>query len=165
MKISINMTRNDLFRYSVYNSFSGMMGLFNVIWTVVWIAAFIVSFSVPGYSLVHRLAMIFCIMLFTVIQPCVIWRRTGKQAKTKGFTETIHLTLGEKIHVEQGEAEGDLEWKQVRKVIRLKTMFILDMGYGRAYLLPNDSIEGREEELIAVLKAKMPKTKMKGLKA
>ena len=165
MKISINMTRKDLFTYSVYNSFSGMMGLFNVIWTVVWIAAFAVSFSVPGYSPVHRLAMIFCVMLFTVIQPCIIWRRTGKQAKTKGFTETIHLTLGEKIHVEQAEASGDLEWKQVRKVVRLKSMYILDMGYGRAYLIPNVSIDGREEELITVLKMKMPKTKMKGLRA
>ena len=165
MKISINMTRKDLFAFSIYNSFSGMMGLFNVIWTVVWMAAFVVSFSVPGYSLVHRLAMIFCVLLFTVIQPCVIWRRTGKQAKTKGFAEPIHLTLGEKIHVEQGEAEGDLEWKQVRKVVRLKNLFIFDMGYGRAYLIPNVSVEGREEELIAVLKEKMPKTKLKGLKA
>lgn len=165
MKISINMTRKDLFAFSVYNSFSGMMGLFNVIWTVVWMAAFVVSFSVPGYSLVHRLAMVFCVMLFTVIQPCVIWRRTGKQAKTKGFTETIHLTMGDKLHVEQGEASGDLEWSQVRKVKRLKSMYILDMGYGRAYLIPGASVEGREEELEAVLKEKLPKTKTKGLKA
>ena len=165
MKISINMTRKDLFTFSVYNSFSGMSGLFNVIWTVVWIAAFVVSFSVPQYQLVHRFAMIFCAMLFTVIQPCVIWRRTGRQAKTDAFKQTIYLTLGEKILVEQAEASGEIEWKQVRKVVRLKSMYILDMGYGRAYLLPNASVEGREEELIAVLREKLPKTKMKGLKA
>ena len=109
--------------------------------------------------------MIFCAMLFTVIQPCVIWRRTGKQAKTEAFNKTIHLTLGDKIFVEQAEASGEIEWKQVRKVVRLKSMYILDMGYGRAYLLPNASVEGREEELIAVLKEKLPKTKTKGLKA
>ena len=67
--------------------------------------------------------------------------------------------------MEQAEASGEIEWKQVRKVVRLKSMYILDMGYGRAYLLPNASVEGREEELIAVLKEKLPKTKTKGLKA
>lgn len=165
MKLSINMTRKDLFLFSVYNSFCGMSGLFNIIWTIVWMAAFVVSFGMPGYRLVHRLAMFFCMLLFIVIQPCVIWSRTGRQAKTEAFTNTIELTLGDKILVEQSGASGEVEWTQVRKVVRLHDMFVLDMGYGRAYLIPDISVEGREAEFAALLKEKMPGKKLKGLKA
>lgn len=165
MKISINMTRKDLFVYSIYNSFSGMKGFFNIAWTLVWIAALAVSFNVPEYQPARRIGMLVCIMLFTVIQPVMIWRRTGRSAKTKTFTQTIHLTLDDKLLVQQAEASGELEWKQVRKVIRLKNMYVLDMGYGRAYLIPKRSIEGREEEFLAVLCDKIPKNRRKGLKA
>lgn len=165
MKISINMTRKNLFTFSVYNSFCGMSGLFNIIWTVVWMAALIISFGVPEYRLVHRLAILFCTMLFVVIQPCVIWRRTGRQAKTEAFSKTIYLTLGDKILVEQDGASGEIEWNQVRKALRLREMYVLDMGYGRAYLIPDVSVEGREEEFLSVLQERMPKKKMKGLKA
>lgn len=165
MKLSINMTRKDLFVFSVYNSFSGISGLFNIIWTIAWAAALIVSFRMPEYHLIHRLAMLFCVMLFPVIQPCVMWSRSEKQSKTLAFTTTIDLTFGEEILVDQAGATGEISWEQVRKVVRLKSMYILDMGYGRAYLIPNRSVEGQEEEFLAILKEKMPKKRLKGLKA
>ena len=44
-------------------------------------------------------------------------------------------------------------------------MFIKDMGYGRGYLIPNESIQGREQELVDMVKKQLPETKTKGLKA
>jgi len=39
------------------------------------------------------------------------------------------------------------------------------MGYGRGYLIPNESIKGREQELVDFVKNQLPETKTKGLKA
>ena len=44
-------------------------------------------------------------------------------------------------------------------------MFIMDMGSGRAYVIPNESIQGREQELVDLVKKQLPETKTKGLKA
>lgn len=165
MKISINMTRKDLFIYSLYNSYSGLKGLFNVAWTLAWIVMFATNFGTSEDTLVSRMLMLFCILLFTVINPAMIWSATGKQAKTSAFKETVELTLDDKIVVEQLFSTGELEWQFVKKIIRLKSMYVIDMGFGRAYLIPNAAIEGREEKFVQLLKEKLPETKTKGLKA
>ena len=72
-----------------------------------------------------------------------------------GFSTPVNLTLtDEKIAVEQAGVEGEILWSQVWKAARIPSMFILKVGPSHAYLLPNAAVEGREEELLALLKEK-----------
>ena len=91
---------------------------------------------------------------------------TKKQAKTIGFSTPVTIKLAHNhIYIEQAGHCGDFEWARIKRFVRIKSMFIMDMGYGRGYLIPNESIQGREQELVDMVKKQLPETKTKGLKA
>ncbi|MCI9570506.1 MAG: YcxB family protein [Lachnospiraceae bacterium] len=163
MKISVKMTARDLFLFSMYNSWFGATGILNLIFSVG--ALFLLIFTWGQNNMYQRALLIFCALVFTVVQPIMLHFKSQKQAEQIGFSTPINLTLtDEKIAVEQAGVEGDLTWNHVWKVIRLKSMFILKMGPAQGYLIPNRSIEGREDEFAAVLKRNLPEKKWKGAK-
>ncbi len=166
MKIVVKMTARDLYDFSMYNSYSGFTGIFNVVFTVGAAAILAVTWNWHTVNVYQRILLVFCILIFTVLQPLLLMQKSKKQAAAIGFSLPITLTLSdEKIAVEQGGVTGDMEWGQIWKVIRIKSMYIIKMGPIRAYLIPKRSIEGREKELESILKKNLPVGKMKGLKA
>lgn len=92
-------------------------------------------------------------------------RKAKQQAGAIGFSAPLNLTLGdEKIDVEKAGMTGELFWNQVWKVVRIKSMYIIKTGPVHGYLIPNRSIEGREQELVEILKKNLPESKRKGLR-
>lgn len=163
MKFRVKMTSKDLFEFSMYNSYKGAMGLFNVIFTVAALALLV--FTWGSVSVWQRVLLAACGLIFTVVQPLLLHYKAGKQAETPGFSTPVDMTFtDEKIYVNQAGVEGELEWKQVWKAVRIPTMFILMMGPSHGYLLPNRSVEGHEEELTDILRKNLPDKKTKGLK-
>lgn len=166
MKFSIKMTAKDLFEFSMYNSYSGGMGIFNVIFTVTALALLIFTWNWGGVSIYQRLILVFCCLIFTVLQPALLHFKSKKQTEMIGFSTPVNLTLtDELIKVEQAGVEGDLEWTNVWKVVRIPSMIIIKVGPSHGYLIPNRSLAGQEEELIALLRRVLPEKKTKGLKA
>ena len=164
MKFSVKMTAKDLFEFSMYNSYSGAMGIFNVIFTVGALALLAVTWG--WVSVYQKILLVFCALIFTVIQPALLYFKSKKQAEMIGFSTPVNITLSdEKILVEQAGVEGELEWGQIWKAVRIRTMYILKVGPSHAYLIPNASLEGREQELKKLLKKNLPEKKTKGIKA
>ena len=166
MKISVKMTARDLFTFSMYNSYTGFMGFFNIGFSLAALVLLIVTWDWPQAVWHQKLLMGFCALLFSVIQPCLLWNKSKKQAQAHGFSTPVNLTLSDDgVFVEQAGVTGDMPWKYVTKIVRLKSMYIIKVGPGRAYLVPNDTIEGREQEFVDILKRNLPEKKTKGLKA
>ena len=166
MEIDIRMTQKDLFVYSVYNSNSGSKGIFNFFWTLGWLAALAGAWKEGAPQWQECAIMVFGVLLFTVIQPLVLWNKSRKQAQKAGFSEALHLTLTkDKILVERNGEKADFEWNRIRKMVRVRHLFVMDMGFGRAYLISKDAVRGREKELMEFCKDVLPRTKTKGLKA
>ena len=166
MKINVTMTEKDLFDFSMYNSYSGFSGVFNLIFTLGALAILIMTWNWESIGTFQRILLLCCLLIFTVVQPLMLKSKSKKQAQRTGFSTEIHLTLTDKKFVaERAEVENSLEWDQIWKVIRIRSMYIVKVGPTRAYLIPNRSIEGREQELRELLKKNLPKSKMKGLKA
>ena len=166
MKICVNMTARDLIDFSMYNSYSGLTGIINVVFTVGALAVLFVTWNWPTVTGFQRILLVFCALIFSVVQPLLLMNKSKKQAASAGFSAPITLTLSDKTFtVEQGGATGDLEWKQVWKVICIRNLYIIKVGPTRAYLIPKRAVEGREKELESILKRNLPAGKTKGLKA
>lgn len=166
MEIKVKMTAKHLFTYSMYNAYSGFKGIFCTVFTIAWIVILFTTWNMEASVWHQKLLMVFCILVFPVLQPYMLWKNTKKQSQTIGFSTPVTLKLTDNhIYIEQAGHCGDFEWARIKKVVRIKSMMIMDMGYGRAYLLPNESIEGREKELVELLKKQLPPAKTKGLKA
>ena len=166
MKISVTMTARDLFQFSLYNSYSGFSGAFNVIFTLGALAILAVTWNWETINVYQRILLVFCALIFTVVQPLMLDRKAKQQAGAIGFSAPLNLTLGdEKIDVEKAGMTGELFWNQVWKVVRIKSMYIIKTGPVHGYLIPNRSIEGQEQELVEILKKNLPESKRKGLRS
>lgn len=166
MKIKVNMTAQDLFAFSMYNAYSGFTGAINIIFTVGALVILCMTWNWDNINIVQRLLLVCCALLFTVVQPAMLKYRSNKRAKMTGFSATINLTLtDEKFGVEKADVNGDLKWDQIWRVIHIRSLYIVELGPTRAYLIPERSVEGREQELVEIFKRNLPKSKMKGLKA
>ena len=126
MKISVTMTARDLFQFSLYNSYSGFSGAFNVIFTLGALAILAVTWNWETINVYQRILLVFCALIFTVVQPLMLDRKAKQQAGAIGFSAPLNLTLGdEKIDVEKAGMTGELFWNQVWKVVRIKSMYIV----------------------------------------
>jgi len=166
MKIKVNMTAKDLFGFSMYNSYSGFAGAFNLIFTVGALAILVYTRNWDSVSTFQRVLLVCCALIFTAVQPAMLYFKSQKHAKQEGFDTDINLTLTDKRFLaERAGVNAEFEWNQIWKVIRTKSMYIVKVGPTRAYLIPLRSIEGREKELAGIFKKSLPASKMKGLKA
>lgn len=165
MKITVNLTVRDLFNFSMYNSCSGFSGIFNLIFTAGALIILAVTWQWETVSTFQRILLVLCALMFTVLQPAILYRKSKRQAERPGFSAAIDLTLtDEKFGVELGGTSYDMEWQQIWKVIRTRSMYIVKTGPTRAYLIPDRSLDGRNRELEEIFRKNLPKTKMKGLK-
>ena len=72
MKISVTMTARDLFQFSLYNSYSGFSGAFNVIFTLGALAILAVTWNWETINVYQRILLVFCALIFTVVQPLML---------------------------------------------------------------------------------------------
>lgn len=157
------MTEKDLFDFSMYVSYSGIMGIMNLFFTVAALVILVVTWG--WVTIYQKLLLVFCMTIFTVIQPLLLRHKAKKQAEQVGFSMPITLTLtDEKLAVEQAGVTGDFTWNQVWEVVRIKTMFIIKTGPTHGYLIPNASVAGREQEFMDLCRRNLSAKKTKGLK-
>ncbi len=95
MKISVTMTARDLFQFSLYNSYSGFSGAFNVIFTLGALAILAVTWNWETINVYQRILLVFCALIFTVVQPLMLDRKAKQQAGAIGFSAPLNLTLGD----------------------------------------------------------------------
>ena len=166
MEIKVTMTAEHLFTYSMYNSYNGYKLILSILFTVAWIVILFATWNMEASVWHQKLIMVFCILIFPVLQPYLLWNATKKQSQTIGFSTPVIIKLAyNHIYIDQAGHCGDFEWARIKRFVRIKSMFIVDMGNGRGYLIPNESIEGREQQLVDMVKKQLPETKTKGLKA
>ena len=65
MKIVVKMTARDLFDFSMYNSYSGFTGLFNIVFTAGAVAILAVTWNWPTVSVYQRILLVLCALMFT----------------------------------------------------------------------------------------------------
>ena len=88
-------------------------------------------------------------LLFTVIQPLIVYRNAKKQSKVyKEFP--LEYTISERgIEVKQDDAEGSNEWDNVVKIVSTKRLVIIYTSSVHAYVIPRmvlkDSMEDFKE--------------------
>ena len=166
LEIKVTMTAEHLFTFSMYNSYNGWKLIFAIGFTLAWIVILFATWNMEASVWHQKLLMAFCILIFPALQPYLLWSSTKKQSQTHGFSTPVTIKLAHNhIYIEQAGHCGDFEWARIKRFVRIKSMFIMDMGSGRAYVIPDESIRGREQELVDLVKKQLPETKTKGLKA
>ncbi len=161
MKFEVKLTAKELWQFSMYHANAGATGLFNLIFTAA--ALFLLIFRWQTLTVAYRLLMFGCVLIFTVMQPLLLYRKVRKQAKTPAMTAPMYLTFGEEgLQVEQNGQEAAFTWEQMGRMDKKPAMVVLYMDRVHAYLLPGKVLGDQKEAFFELVRAHLPKERRKG---
>ena len=132
---TVKLTAKDLWKFSLYHSNKGMLGIFNVIFSLA--AIFLLVTTWGSNTAMYRALLVICALMFTVWQPVI--------------QNPMNLSFSrEGVVVTQGTERLELIWENIGRVERIRGMMIVYMDKVHAYLLP-DSITGEKREALSEL--------------
>ncbi len=156
----IQLTTKDLWAFSMYHSNRGGMGLFNVFFTVASVWALLARWN--DLTVPYRLLFVVCAMMFTVLQPVMLYWKASRQARTKAIREPMEMIFRkEGFTIIQGEAKADQVWDNVRKADKVGKLLILYMDRIHAYLLTERAMGEDREGFFAMVRELLPKSRRK----
>lgn len=160
LKIEVKLTAKDLWKFSMHHSNSGMLGIFNVIFTAAALFLLITRWS--GLGAGQRLLLVVCALIFTVWQPMLLYWKARRQARQPAVSQPMYLTFDpEGVHVEQNEQNADFTWEQVGRIVELKKMTIIYMDRVHAFLLPERFLNEHQESFSALVSQYLPKGRLR----
>ena len=161
MKFEVKLTAKELWQFSMYHANSGAMGLFNVIFTAA--ALFLLVFRWGTLTAAYRLLLLGCVLIFTVLQPILLYGKVKRQAKSPAITEPMYLTFNEEgLKVEQSGQQAEFTWEQMGRMDRKLSLVVLYMDRVHAYLLPRKLLGEQEEAFFEMAGKHLPKGRRKG---
>lgn len=162
MKFEVKLSAKDLWQFSMYHANGGVTGLFNLLFTLAAIFLLIVRWGTLTGA--YRLLLVGCALIFTVLQPALLYNKVRKQAKNPAMQQPMQLTFHEKgLKVEQNDQEIEFTWDQMGRMARKPTQVILYMDRVHAYLLPRTVLGEREEAFYEMARRYLPKEKRRGI--
>lgn len=152
VKTSVQLNTKQLYEFLMrhtYFSFGGILGLLLSVGGFVGFALLVGNESIsPVY-----LGTLFGIgLLFTVIQPLIIYKNAKKQSKAyEKFP--LEYTISERgIEVRQDDAEGSNEWQNVMKIVSTKRLIIIYTSRVHAYVIPREALKDSMEDFKELVK-------------
>lgn len=162
MKFEVKLSAKDLWQFSMYHANGGLMGGFNLIFTVAAVALLIIRWG--ELTDAYRLLLVGCALIFTVFQPALLYSKVRKQAKSPVMQQPMYLTFHKDgLNVEQNDQKIDFTWDQMGQMAKKPTMVILYMDRVHAYLLPKTVLGEQENDFCDMVRAHLPKEKRRGI--
>ena len=161
MKFQIKVGGAELFRFNLrhtYHSLSGLVGL------ALSIGALILAAITWDQNAGYQMAiLIFIGCYYTVLHPWMLRTRAYSTAKNQEmFMEPMEYEFQEEgFFVRQKEAEAFYKWEDIARAISTKKDLILYTDKVHAHILPKAQMDGRQEQVISLLKEKLPAGRMR----
>lgn len=133
----------DFFRLSIYCTYSSMIGVCNIIFTVAMILLTLKMWTTS--SAVIKAVLILACIAFPVIQPISLFQRARNQAASQKKNMEIGFDdVG--IHVTAGEESSDVEWNAVRRIAKKPGMIILFPDAMHGYMMTDRMLGADKQE-------------------
>lgn len=157
---NVQLTVKELWQFSLYHSYKGLMGIFNVLFTIAALYVLIMNWTSMAVS--QKVLMILCVLMFTVIQPFMLYLKAARQSKVPAVKEPMQLLFTkEAISIAQAGQEAVVAWEQVGRVEGTPFMLIFYMDRVHAYLIPKSLMGAQEAEFRALIRECLPKARYK----
>ena len=154
---SVRLDAKELWKFSMYHSNRGFLGIFNLLFTVAAIYLLITQWA--SVSAAYRLLLVVCALMFTVWQPASLYLKAMRQAKSPMVKDPMILSFGESgLTIEQRGEKAQVPWEGLSLVAESKSQFIIYRDRIHAFLLPKSVVGGKEQEekLKELVREKMP---------
>ncbi|MCR5235111.1 MAG: YcxB family protein [Lachnospiraceae bacterium] len=149
---------SDLWQASMYYSYSSFLGVVNVVCIIAAIVLIVSKWS--DSSDIFRSVMAVFLLMFTVIQPFVIWLRA--RASLNGVFPELELTFSQAgVTIESEGQRQHKPWQAVVGIVKKPTILVVYMEGGAGYILRNSVLKETKNELYGFVSGMLEKYKAK----
>ncbi len=135
---------SDLWQASMYYAYSSYMGVVNLVF-IISSAVLIVS-RWKDASFFFRTVMLLMLLMFTVIQPLIIWLRAS--ASLGGVFPEIELSFSKEGIIIAANGQRQLRtWDKVRGIVKKPTLIVIYISDGNGYILRNSVLGNTRDDL------------------
>lgn len=161
MEFDIKLEPKDMYRFNMYQTYTGFHGWFSIIFSMVIFAVAAVTYG--ELSITYTMLYIAFGIIFLLYMPAALWLRSKRAlAASEVLKGTLHYRVDEKgLTVSQGEERAELPWEQIYKMVATKSNVLVYSTRINAYIIPRAQLEEQYAQLAAFAKEKLPKYRVK----
>lgn len=140
IEFDITLTPKDMYRFNMYQTYSGFHGWFSVI---VSIFIFVIAGTTYGdiESTYTILYVVFGIVFLVYPPVSLNIRSKHALASSEVLRNTLHYAVSENgFTVSQGEASAELPWTQIYKMVATKCNVLVYSNRTNAYVIPREQL-------------------------
>lgn len=163
MNLKVRVSAREIYIFSMYNYLASPFGVFAILGTLAVFALVIYNRARLGDQVAYLIVA--AMLFFIVFQLFQVRLKAKRQAKSSEHAPDILFNLEpDGIRVRQGTEKGEIRWDQLYKVKHVAGVYMLYLGQGQAYLIPDSALNGTAREtFLKILKAYVPEKKRKGV--
>lgn len=156
LSFDVQMKTAYLFDFLFQHSYHGLYGVFN--FGLSLLAVILLIRGSGKGNIVATVALVLLALLFTVINPFLLYRKAARQMKrTLSFQKPLTYELDEEGLACSQEGERAVsEWNNVVMIRETRVNLILYFGAANAVVLPKAEFSGQVQEVKEILREKCP---------
>lgn len=161
VEFDITLTSKDMYRFNMYQVYSGFQGWFSVL---VSLFAFAAAGKTYGeVEMTYTILYIVFGIVFLVYMPVNLFLRSrSRLAASEVLSKSLHYVVGENgFTVSQGEAQAELPWKQIYKMVSTKSNVLVYSNRTNAYIIPREQLGEKYQALVQLASDKLEKHRIK----
>lgn len=147
-KFTLNI--KDLFYSSMYYSYNTIFKfVFNLLFTLFFLFLliwYLINNTFTTLSIEYRVLIIFCIFLFTAIEPLTIYIKIFIKLKKNKETETILEFYNDKYIVKKDDKTAEVEYKYIYNIKKYNKLVILFYNTIQGQLIPDRAFNNNKNE-------------------
>lgn len=150
INFDVTLRTKDLFRFTMRHTYFSISGIFSLLISFGSLIACIAT--IGKYALSTTIVLLVIGLLFTVVQPCMLYMKCSVQVKkSENVNAALHYILSEEgITIQQDKQQAKVHWYEIRKRILTKQAVYLYMSPVRAFIFPQDQCNGQFHDVVAM---------------
>lgn len=147
--LTIQLTQDDLFQSSLNYVKHSRTFFFDIIFTVAAIIATLYTIFTGSFLALtdfKKILLIFCCILFPVIQPIILYIKSGNHAKKIKDLIITMIFDDEKVTINSANDKSEVRYEYVYNFIKYKNMIVIMYDSIHGQIIPNRVFNNNRDE-------------------
>lgn len=160
VKVEVKLTKKEMFNFLLRHNSTTFGGICGIVLSIGALVMFFLNLGNEKMSVSYKVALIAVALLFTVVQPIMLYFKAATQIKNSDAINKPMVYEFNKtgVTITQGEDSVTNKYEDITKVISTKVSVIIYVSKYRAFIIPKASIgedfETLKDLLVANVKAR-----------
>lgn len=161
ISFDVKLQAGDLYRFNMYQTYSGIHGWVSVVLAVLaWVMA---GVTFGKAEALYTVLYVVCGFVFLLYMPLTLWVRAKATLRTNAvLANTLHYEVSESgIRVTQDGEAGELPWDMIYKMVSNRKQVLIYSNRVNAYIIPREQLGAQYDSLRALAEKKLEKFRVR----